>query len=93
MFSVGDFVEYRGDNCGRVDGIFVFNVYGIKHMFVLITPIQNTYEPDPALGVDTYVVCSDQQLVVGLPAIEPVCPVVYELNGRLVRHPWHLRIL
>lgn len=71
VFSVGDYVKFRGDRFGRVDHIMLFDVMGIhRHIFIMLTELKSAGGKDPVLGLD---VMEEKQsgIIVGIKAIQP----------------------
>ena len=69
-FSVNDFVRYREGLIGRIEGVFILNLSGLRAFFKLqeVDMIEGT---DPVLNLPRYRP-THGSVIVGLPNIMPV---------------------
>ncbi|KAI2628156.1 hypothetical protein GGS21DRAFT_492800 [Xylaria nigripes] len=92
VYSRDDFICYHNDLYGQIDHIFVFNVWGIEHIFAIVTPIQFTGQVDPILKLKLMKQTNDS-LIIGIPAIEPIKPYIIPLKDQFIYVNWEIKWL
>ncbi|OJD21962.1 hypothetical protein ACJ73_06696 [Blastomyces percursus] len=82
------FVHYRGNNIGRLVGLFVHEIVrGAKRMFAVLIPIESQYQDvDSILNLPVYRMNARKEIIVGLPSLgwqrQYMIPVEYDFNNR-----------
>ncbi|KAI0470229.1 hypothetical protein F4859DRAFT_515755 [Xylaria cf. heliscus] len=94
VFSKGEAVMYHGTNFGLIDHIFLFDVYGERHIFLIITPLERTGELDHILGLEIMREQEETPLIVGITAIEPQQPYIIDVPGiGYIHNNWDIKTL
>lgn len=94
MISKGDAVMFHGDNYGMIDYIFLFDVYGTRHIFAVVTPLERTDQRDELLGLEIMSEQEDAPIIIGITAIEPAKPYVVLVPGiGHVLNNWDIKLL
>ncbi|RYC61611.1 hypothetical protein CHU98_g4607 [Xylaria longipes] len=88
VFSQGDFIQYHGGQHGRIDHIFVFNVWGIEHIFAIVTQIEDNGDVDDILKLKLMDEKEDDPIMIGITAIDPVKPYIVPMKGQ-PKDPMH----
>lgn len=86
-------MQYHNGLLGRIDHIFLFNVWGEQHIFAIVTPMELTGELDEILNLQTMDEQEDDPITIGITAIEPIKPYVVPIRGQHVLVDWDIKWL
>ncbi|KAI2473598.1 hypothetical protein F4781DRAFT_379564 [Annulohypoxylon bovei var. microspora] len=90
VFSQGDFIQFRDDKFGRVDHIFLFDVWGIRHIFAIITPLTYTGQDDEILDLRALEE-ENEPIIIGITAIKPRKPYIVPVKGQYLLVHWDIK--
>ncbi|KAI1207273.1 uncharacterized protein F4807DRAFT_435103 [Annulohypoxylon truncatum] len=82
VFSQGDYINYGSRHkFGRLDHIFLFDVYGERHIFAVVTPLRRDGTRDALLDLEILQESNDDPIIIGVPQIQPTRPYLVPIDG------------